>query len=206
MPPTTRRTRGAPPAKGAQSTLSFNGATTRITKHTGPAGKDLKKAEPAKLAAVAPKTDVIDLDRPAAVVEAEAREADAAPAQVQIPAAASVSALTPEEEEADRVPHSQVLRYWKAREADRLAPRVHQEGQSTEEKILRYFDMSSQYGVTLRRHPPPQALAPRPPTWSSPPIEALAVLVKEDKKGTPGIEKAQLEELLETIGGATEEA
>lgn len=32
------------------------------------------------------------------------------------------------------------------------------------------------------------------------------MLVKEDKKGTPGIEKAQLEELLETIGGATEEA
>lgn len=123
MPPTTRRTRGAPPAKGAQSTLSFNGASTRITKHTGPAGKDLKKAEPAKLAAVAPKTDVIDLDRPAAVVEAEAREADAAPVQVQVPAAASVSALTPEEEEADRLPHSQVLRYWKAREADRLAPR-----------------------------------------------------------------------------------
>ncbi|KFY53263.1 hypothetical protein V496_07762 [Pseudogymnoascus sp. VKM F-4515 (FW-2607)] len=204
MPPTTRRTRGAPPAKGAQSTLSFNGAATRITKHTGPAGKDLKKAEPAKLAAVAPKTDVIDLDRPAAVVEAEAREADAAPAQVQIPAAASVSALTPEEEEADRVPHSQVLRYWKAREADRLAPRVHQEGLSTEEKILRYFDMCSQYG--------PCVGIPRRKRWLrahrlglGPPIEALAVLVKEDKKGTPGIEKAQLEELLETIGGATEE-
>lgn len=39
----------------------------------------------------------------------------------------------------------------------------------------------------------------------APPIEALAVLVKEDRKGTEGIEKAQLEGLLETIGGAAED-
>ena len=39
----------------------------------------------------------------------------------------------------------------------------------------------------------------------APPIEALAVLVKEDRKGTEGIEKAQLEELLETIGEAAED-
>ncbi|KFZ12497.1 hypothetical protein V501_04209 [Pseudogymnoascus sp. VKM F-4519 (FW-2642)] len=195
MPATTRRTRGAPPAKGAQSTLSFNGAATRVTKHTGPAGKDLKKAEPAKPA----KVDVIDLDRAdAAVVEAEVREAEAKPTQVQLPKLES--ALTPEEEAAEKVPHSQVLKYWKAREADRLAPRVHQEGLSTEEKILRYFDMSSQYG--------PCVGIPRRKRWLrahrlglAPPIEALAVLVKEDKKGNEGAEKAQLESLLETIGG-----
>ncbi|OBT40648.1 hypothetical protein VE00_08353 [Pseudogymnoascus sp. WSF 3629] len=198
MPATTRRTRGAPPAKGAQSTLSFNGAATRVTKHTGPAGKDLKKAEPAKPA----KVDVIDLDRAddhAAVVEAEVREAEAAPAQVQLPKPAS--ALTPEEEKAEKVPHSQVLRYWKAKEAERLAPRVHQEGLSTEEKILRYFDMCSQYG--------PCVGIPRRKRWLrahklglAPPIEALAVLVKEDKKGNKeGVEKAQLESLLESIGG-----
>jgi hypothetical protein len=36
----------------------------------------------------------------------------------------------------------------------------------------------------------------------APPIEALAVLVKEDKKGNKeGVEKAQLESLLESIGG-----
>ncbi|KFZ11221.1 hypothetical protein V502_07673 [Pseudogymnoascus sp. VKM F-4520 (FW-2644)] len=197
MPATTRRTRGAP-AKGAQSTLSFNGAATRITKNTGPAGKDLKKAEPAK---TAPKTDVIDLDHAA---DAEVQEAKPAPAQVQLPAPASASALTPEEEAADKVPHSQVLKYWRAKEAERLAPRIHQEGLSTEEKILRYFDMSSQYG--------PCVGIPRRKRWLrahrlglAPPIEALAVLVREDKKGTEGIEKAQLEELLETIGGDAED-
>ncbi|OAF59426.1 hypothetical protein VC83_04421 [Pseudogymnoascus destructans] len=191
MPATTRRTRGAPPAKGAQSTLSFNGAATRVTKHTGPAGKDLKKAEPAKPA----KVDVIDLDRADdAVVEAEVQT----PPQVQLPK--PESALTPEEEKAEKVPHSQVLRYWKAKEAERLAPRVHQEGLSTEEKILRYFDMSSQYG--------PCVGIPRRKRWLrahrlglAPPIETLAVLVKEDKKGKGGVEKAQLESLLETIGG-----
>lgn len=113
MPATTRRTRGAP-AKGAQSTLSFNGAATRITKNTGPAGKDLKKAEPAK---TAPNTDVIDLDHADAAAEAEVQEAKLAPAS------ASASALTPEEEAADKVPHSQVLKYWRAKEAERLAPR-----------------------------------------------------------------------------------
>lgn len=121
MPATTRRTRGAPPAKGAQSTLSFNGAATRVTKNTGAAGKDLKKAEPAKTPA-APKTDVIDLDQAdEAAVEAQVQEAKPAPAQVQ--PAAPVAALTPEEVAADKVPHSQVLRYWKAKEAERLAPR-----------------------------------------------------------------------------------
>lgn len=173
MPRTTRQTRGAPPARGAQSTLSFNGAATRVTKHTATTGKDLKKAEPAK--AKAPKTDIIDLDRAddaAAAVETEVVQegAKAAPTQAKVSAG---SALTPEEVKAERVPHSQVLKYWRAKEAERLAPRgelllslptlvrwrgwllnntnlcvVHQEDLTTEEKILRYFDMSSQYGVS----------------------------------------------------------
>lgn len=121
MPRTTRQTRGAP-ARGAQSTLSFNGAATRVTKHTATTGKDLKKAEPAKAAAAPPKTDVIDLDRAddAAAVEAEVQEEKAVPVQAKIPAG---SALTPEEVEAEGVPHSQVLKYWRAKEAERLAPR-----------------------------------------------------------------------------------
>lgn len=42
---------------------------------------------------------------------------------------------------------AQVKKYWKERERERRAPRVHQEGVSMEEKILRLFDMSSQFGV-----------------------------------------------------------
>lgn len=69
--------------------------------------------------------------------------------------------------EAERVTETQIRRYWQAREAERRAPRcesstfgtlcaclltydiVHQEDLGVEEKVLRYFDMSSQYGVCL---------------------------------------------------------
>ena len=116
MPATTRRTRGAP-AKGGQSTLSFNGAASRVTKSTAPIGKDVKKVEPAKI----PKPEVRHLDHDDVDVEAKAQDAKAEPAKRE--QAAAVSALTPEEHAADKVPHSQVLKYWKEKEAERLAPR-----------------------------------------------------------------------------------
>ena len=54
---------------------------------------------------------------------------------------------TKEEFEAEKVLAAQINRYWRARETERLAARVHQEDLSIEEKILRLFDMSSQFGV-----------------------------------------------------------
>lgn len=56
---------------------------------------------------------------------------------------------TAEEERASQVTDAQIRRYWREREAERKAPRVHQEGVSLEEKILRFFDMSSQFGVCI---------------------------------------------------------
>ncbi len=38
-------------------------------------------------------------------------------------------------------------RYWRGKEDERIAPRVHQGGLSVDEKILRHFDLSSQFGV-----------------------------------------------------------
>lgn len=118
MPATTRRTRGAP-AKGGQSTLSFNGAASRVTKNAGPIGKDVKKVEPAK----APKPEAVDLGHDDVVIEPkeQAQEAKAEPAKREVPAA--VSSLTPEEQAAEKVPNSQVLKYWRAKETERLAPR-----------------------------------------------------------------------------------
>lgn len=52
-----------------------------------------------------------------------------------------------EELKAEKVTDAQIKRYWREREAERRAPRVHQEDLSVEEKVLRLFDMSSQYGV-----------------------------------------------------------
>ena len=113
MPATTRRTRGAP-VKGGQSTLSFNGAASRVTKNTGSIGKDAKKVEPAK----APKPEVVDLGHDDVVVEPKEQAQEA---KREVPAV--VSSLTPEEQAAEKVPNSQVLKYWRAKEKERLAPR-----------------------------------------------------------------------------------
>lgn len=53
------------------------------------------------------------------------------------------------EEKAGKVSDAQVKRYWKGKEDERIAPRVHQRGLGVDEKILRHFDLSSQYGVSL---------------------------------------------------------
>lgn len=51
------------------------------------------------------------------------------------------------EEKGARVSEAQIKRYWKGKEEERIAPRVHQGGLSVDEKILRHFDLSTQYGV-----------------------------------------------------------
>lgn len=48
---------------------------------------------------------------------------------------------------AEKITKKQIEAYWKGIEAKRIAPRVHQKDLSTNEKVLRYFDVSSQYGV-----------------------------------------------------------
>jgi len=79
---------------------------------------------------------------------------------------------------------------------------VHQEDLSVEEKILRLFDVSSQYGPCI-------GIA-RMKRWNranklelAPPIEVLAVLLKEEEKGNDKIERAHIDELMSstnTIG------
>ena len=64
------------------------------------------------------------------------------------------------EEKASKIPETQIRKYWQAKESERIAPRVHQQGLSLNEKILRHFDLSSQFGVCSPS--PPVALL----TWS----------------------------------------
>jgi DNA polymerase delta subunit 4 len=136
MPPTRRtRTSGGPTAKGGQKALSFN--QSKITKPTAPSAKEKQKEEAISTTAPAPTTASIDVGH----VSSEAAVAQQAAAEIAKPAP------TPEEIEAEAVTDAQIRRYWKAREAERRTPRVHQEDLGVEEKILRLFDMSSQYGV-----------------------------------------------------------
>jgi DNA polymerase delta subunit 4 len=57
--------------------------------------------------------------------------------------------LGDEESRARKVSESQIKKYWRAKEAQRLAPRVHQEGLEVREKVLREWDMSGEFGVSL---------------------------------------------------------
>jgi DNA polymerase delta subunit 4 len=48
---------------------------------------------------------------------------------------------------ADKITGRQISQYWNKLERERRTKRVHQEGLTLAEKILRYWDVSSQYGV-----------------------------------------------------------
>lgn len=132
--PATRRTRNSsgPAPKGSQKTLSFG---NKVTKAGTASNKDPK----AKGHTINPKTtDVGHVDSEAAVAE-----------QARVELESIKRERTAEEERASKVTDAQIRRYWREREADRKAPRVHQEDVSLEEKVLRLFDMSSQFGVCL---------------------------------------------------------
>ncbi|KAK4101111.1 hypothetical protein N658DRAFT_507420 [Parathielavia hyrcaniae] len=99
---------------------------------------------------------------------------------------------------AEKITDRAIERYWAGIEASRMAKAVHKkhgEGLSTGEKVLRYFDVSSQYGpcigiARIKRWQRAQKLG------LSPPIEVLAVLLKEEAEGNTEIEKAHMDELL----------
>ena len=54
-----------------------------------------------------------------------------------------------EEEQARKIKDTQIKQYWRKKEQERLAPRVHQQDLTVYEKVLREWDMSGQYGVSL---------------------------------------------------------
>ncbi|KAL8647630.1 MAG: hypothetical protein Q9210_005440, partial [Variospora velana] len=181
--------------RAAQSTLAF-GRSNKITKPSVPPPaskkgtkldvlqqqqpevKDIKhvvdEQAPTKEVedAIETKTEVVTEDP--ALAEGR-READAARAVRQRQGGEQDDDA---EEKARKVSEAAVKRYWRAKEGERKAPRVHQQQLSLHEKILRHFDLSSQYG--------PCVGIPRVRRWKraqglglQPPIEVLAVLVKE---------------------------
>lgn len=282
--PATRRARprggaatGGPTAKGAQKTLPFNN-NTRITKSTSSSASAhqskslLQKADspaPAKPLSAAVTLDDKDTtanDEDTAKTLGHVSSSAAVAQQAKTELAQLKQERTEEEVRASRVSDAQVRRYWKEREAERVAQRVHQEGLSVEEKVLRLFDISSQYGVCICSLFSPPCLAillllprlfslslalfcwsgrvwscicsifcqrtprmivlilsiymynlltrcflskqpcigiARMKRWTraqrlnlSPPIEVLAVLLKEEEKGNGGIERAYVDELM----------
>jgi DNA polymerase delta subunit 4 len=140
--PTTRRSSGAARASqaaGRQSTLSFN---HRVTKSVPKSNKkDVTSTTPAKASPLSKQVlkheddDVEAEEPPTAPVEQEVKEPEKDMSEAELRAA--------------RVSDRQITGYWNKLEKERKAKRVHQEDLTLAEKVLRYFDVSSQYGVSF---------------------------------------------------------
>ncbi len=138
--PATRKSSRASSGTGKQSTLSFN---HRVTKTVAKSAKDiakpspLSKQYPAEPEAVETK-DIVDEEvLPSPQPEEETPE---------------VPEKTELELKAEKISGAAIERYWSKIDSARTAKAVHKkhtEGLTTGEKVLRYFDVSSQYGVSL---------------------------------------------------------
>ncbi|KAM0264702.1 hypothetical protein ACHAQJ_000527 [Trichoderma viride] len=203
--PTTRRSaasaRGRPgPAKG-QSTISFSGKVTKAVP------KDLKKAvldTPAIARTTIPerpasKDEVVQEEEEAVDAVAEELDVVEEPELEQEEEVETVTVQVPEKSEAElkaeKITDAQIKSYWKAIEKQRKAPRVHQQDLDLGEKVLRYFDVSSQYGpcigtTRLKRWQRAERLG------LNPPIEVLAVLVKEENKDNIEMETAHMDRIM----------
>ncbi|KAK7920606.1 hypothetical protein PG985_008628 [Apiospora marii] len=200
MPATRRSTRSSSQAGGKQATLSFH---NRVTKAVPKSSKDVvsspskqsplakhvvSASQEAEEQAAPAKEDIILDD--AAGVESEPEERS--PVSEQEDEAVK---KTDAELRAEKITGRQVDQYWRKLEGERIAKRVHQEDLSQAEKVLRYFDVSSQYGpcvgiTRMRRWQRADKLGLNPPP------EVLAVLLKEEENGTKGVERAHMDAIL----------
>ncbi|KAK6381426.1 hypothetical protein LTS17_004484 [Exophiala oligosperma] len=191
MPPRGRRSKGSTPTH-AQSRLSFNNSA-RVTK-PGTRQDDSAKKAASKLSEVtqAPVEHEIETPEPEAdelqatpESESKSKEIDVAIRESPLkpkttnPKAKKIPVPDKDERElsAEKITDAQIRKYWKAEED------VHQENLSLHEKILRHFDLSSQFGPCIGIQ--------RLQRWKranmlglEPPVEVLAVLLREDDKET----------------------
>ncbi|KAJ4381963.1 hypothetical protein N0V85_008619 [Neurospora sp. IMI 360204] len=229
MPVTRKSTRsrgGAAAAQGKQQTLSFN---HRVTKPTVKAGKDLlvKEEEAPETVTKAKdvnvesgvEDDVIEV--PETELSEEEREEKEKKPQAKVKPAkkAATRAVKEETKEATKekddqepkrsevelralkLPQSAIDSYWNKIDSARMARAVHKkhtEGLTTGEKVLRYFDVSSHYGpcigfTRLKRWQRAERLG------LNPPLEVLAVLLKEEERGNKAIERAHMDELMNSV-------
>ncbi len=141
--PSTRRSSGRPSAAGGgkQSTLSFN---HRVTKSVPKSSKDV--AISSTVHTPSPLSKSIEI---VAEVQPEEEEEQI---ELEPESEPEPEPTVPEKSEAEvraeKLTDAHINKYWRAVEAQRMVKRVHQEDLSVGEKVLRYFDVSSQYGVS----------------------------------------------------------
>ncbi|KAI1644105.1 DNA polymerase delta, subunit 4-domain-containing protein [Daldinia loculata] len=185
----TRRSSGGNRTTGKQSTLSFN---HRVTKPVPKSAKDLvsKPVKQSPLGKHVSSAQPEPKEEEEEVIKDEDEDEEPLVKQPHIQPEKSESELR-----AAKVTDRQIDQYWRQLERERITKRVHQEGLTQAEKVLRYWDVSSQYGpcvgiTRMKRWKRAEKLG------LNPPLEVLAVLQKEESKGTPGIEKAHMDEIL----------
>ena len=153
--PTTRR-KPSNPSTRAQKTLTFGPNSNKVTKPSlPPPSKKLSKPAQDEIS----KAITSETSTPEPESEAQTKpEAPHPDPQIQSPrtlairkqSAAAQAEGSEVEQKAGKIPETQLRKYWKGKEDERIAQRVHQQGLSVNEKILRHFDLSSQYGVSLQ--------------------------------------------------------
>ncbi|KAI1780843.1 DNA polymerase delta, subunit 4-domain-containing protein [Hypoxylon cercidicola] len=205
--PTTRRSSGnaARRANGRQATLSFN---HRVTKPAPKSTKDLVSSKPATQSPLAKHVSSAQPESADEEERVKKEEEDAEEAKVKVEEEPKFQAGPEPESEvkseaelrAEDISGRQIDQYWKKLERERKAKRVHQEDLTQAEKVLRYWDVSSQYG--------PCVGISRMKRWKraeklglNPPLEVLAVLLKEESEG---VEMAHMDDILNStaIGAA----
>ncbi|OGM50979.1 DNA polymerase delta subunit 4 [Aspergillus bombycis] len=190
MPPTRRRGGQATATRSNQATLSF-GSKSRVTKPsvTPTQTQKTKDLEPL-IASISEKTP-------------EPEQVSATPTEPEQPHVAELAVrqqaqeeveqpLSKEDKKAINITEKDLQQYWRKEEEKIRGPRFHQQDLALHEKILRHFDLSSQFGpcigiARLKRWRRANSLN------LSPPIEVLAVLLKhkDDVK-----QRAYVDELL----------
>lgn len=190
--PATRRSSGGARSSGKQATLSFN---HRVTKSVPKSAKNSLSSSSSSAAAPAKSPlakHVANIEPDDVKEEEEQAETDV---EEKLVVAVPEREKTEAELRADKVTSRQISQYWRDVERERRTKRLHQEGLSVAEKILRYWDVSSQYG--------PCVGISRLSRWQradrlglEPPVEVLAVLRQEDEKGTKGMAMAHLDDIL----------
>ncbi|KAK2597986.1 hypothetical protein QQS21_005902 [Conoideocrella luteorostrata] len=221
--PTTRRSTGAArgrtgPTKG-QSTISF---TNKVTKSVPKDVKSLITPATTTKIEVPERTKPVERSVEEEVIDKPEDDEQEQEQEQEQQGQQELEAEVPEKSEAEiraeKLTDSQISKYWKGVEKERKAPRVHQEDLSINDKVLRYFDVSSQYGVSVlgcaagphRREliilVQPCIGIDRTKRWQraeqlglEPPIEILSVLLKERKKTKEGVETAQMDQILNSI-------
>lgn len=154
MPATRRSSRGtaSPAGAGKQSTLSFK---NKVTKSIKPVGKDTDYKSPARAKEFKRSPTPEQEQEPKSESQSESKVHDVTSGEVE-----QKNKLVVEQEgskseaeiKAAKVTDKAIEKYWGGIEASRQAKAVHRkhgEGLSTGEKVLRYFDVSSQYGVRV---------------------------------------------------------